>query len=229
MKKRFLWRLISLVVALAIVAIVELTGNGGSNPEKLSKTLVQGEIDIIFKGTVAQKYLDILSEKISAETIKETHRQDILGEIKYFFNYFKLDDDIRKQKEPELIEAFERIYSNANYKVLKAETKDNVVKVSVELQPLNTIIEFEDEFKKILAEMDKDITSGKLRGSKTELNKKLTNRCLEKFLEISKKRINFQDSRTITLRVNKLKNGHFQIDSKSISDIISEVVPYKSK
>ena len=42
MKKRLLWRLISLVVALAIFAIIELTGNGGSNPEKLSRTLSQG-------------------------------------------------------------------------------------------------------------------------------------------------------------------------------------------
>ena len=229
MKKRLLWRLISLVVALAIFAIIELTGNGGSNPEKLSRTLAQGELDITFKGTVTQKYLDVLSEKRSAETIKETHRQDILGEIKYFFNYFRFDDEIRKQKEPELIEAFNRIYANANYKVVKSEKKDNVIKVSVELQPLNTMIEFEDEFDKILAEMNKDYKSGKLKGTETELNKQLTNKSLEKFFEISKKPINLQDSRTITLTVNKLKTGHYQVDSKSLMNVISEVVPYKSK
>lgn len=229
MKKRLLWRLISLVVALAIFAIIELTGNGGSNPEKLSRTLAQGELDITFKGTVTQKYLDVLSEKRSAETIKETHRQDILGEIKYFFNYFRFDDEIRKQKEPELIEAFNRIYANANYKVVKSEKKDNVIKVSVELQPLNTMIEFEEEFDKILTEMNNDYKSGKLKGTETELNKKLTNKSLEKFFEISKKPINLQDSRTITLTVNKLKTGHYQVDSKSLTNVISEVVPYKSK
>ncbi|EFM39396.1 hypothetical protein HMPREF0379_0850 [[Eubacterium] yurii subsp. margaretiae ATCC 43715] len=229
MKKRLLWRLISLVVALAIFAIIELTGNGGSNPEKLSRTLAQGELDITFKGTVTQKYLDVLSEKRSAETIKETHRQDILGEIKYFFNYFRFDDEIRKQKEPELIEAFNRIYANANYKVVKSEKKDNVIKVSVELQPLNTMIEFEEEFNKILTEMNNDYKSGKLKGTETELNKKLTNKSLEKFFEISKKPINLQDSRTITLTVNKLKTGHYQVDSKSLTNVISEVVPYKSK
>lgn len=229
MKKRLLWRLISLVVALAIFAIIELTGNGGSNPEKLSRTLAQGELDITFKGTVTQKYLDVLSEKRSAETIKETHRQDILGEIKYFFNYFRFDDEIRKQKEPELIEAFNRIYANANYKIVKSEKKDNVIKVSVELQPLNTMIEFEEEFDKILTEMNNDYKSGKLKGTETELNKKLTNKSLEKFFEISKKPINLQDSRTITLTVNKLKTGHYQVDSKSLTNVISEVVPYKSK
>ena len=229
MKKRLLWRLISLAVALAIFAIIELTGNGGSNPEKLSRTLAQGELDITFKGTVTQKYLDVLSEKRSAETIKETHRQDILGEIKYFFNYFRFDDEIRKQKEPELIEAFNRIYANANYKVVKSEKKDNVIKVSVELQPLNTMIEFEEEFDKILTEMNNDYKSGKLKGTETELNKNLKNKSLEKFFEISKKPINLQDSRTITLTVNKLKTGHYQVDSKSLTNVISEVVPYKSK
>lgn len=229
MKKRLLWRLISVVIAIAIFAILELTGNGGSSPEKISKILAQGELDITFKGTASQKYMDILSEKRSADTIKETHRQDILSEIKYFFNYFGFDEEIRKQKEPELIEAFEKIYSNADYKVVKAEKSGNVVNVSVELKPLNTMIEFEDEFNKILDEMNKDFKSGKLKGTESELNKQLTNRSLEKFFEISKNKINFQDQRTITLNVNKLNTGHFQVDSKSLSNIISEVIPYKSK
>ena len=61
MKKRLLWRLITVVIAIAIFAIMELTGNGGNSPEKISKILAQGELDITFKGTASQKYLDILS------------------------------------------------------------------------------------------------------------------------------------------------------------------------
>ena len=40
MKKRLLWRLITVVIAIAIFAIMELTGNGGNSPEKLSKILI---------------------------------------------------------------------------------------------------------------------------------------------------------------------------------------------
>ena len=229
MKKRLLWRLITLVIAIAIFAIMELTGNGGNSPEKISKILAQGELDITFKGTASQKYLDILSEKRSAETIKETHRQDILSEIKYFFNYFGFDEEIRKQKEPELMETFERIYSNADYKIIQAVKCGKGIDVSVELKPLNTMIEFEDEFNKILDEMNKDFKSGKLKGTESELNKQLTNRSLEKFFEIGKKKINFQDKRTITLNVNKLNTGNYQVDTKILDKIISEVVPYKSK
>ena len=127
------------------------------------------------------------------------------------------------------METFEKIYSNADYKVVKAEKSGNVVNVSVELKPLNTMIEFEDEFNKILDEMNKDFKSGKLKGTESELNKQLTNRSLEKFFEISKNKINFQDQRTITLNVNKLNTGHFQVDSKSLAKIIAEVIPYKSK
>ena len=137
--------------------------------------------------------------------------------------------EIRKQKEPELMETFERIYSNADYKIIQAEKSGKGIDVSVELKPLNTMIEFEDEFNKILDEMNKDFKSGKLKGTESELNKQLTNRSLEKFFEIGKKKINFQDKRTITLNVNKLNTGHYQVDSKSLAKIISEVVPYKSK
>ena len=127
------------------------------------------------------------------------------------------------------METFERIYSNADYKIIQAEKSGKGIDVSVELKPLNTMIEFEDEFNKILDEMNKDFKSGKLKGTESELNKQLTNRSLEKFFEIGKKKINFQDKRTITLNVNKLNTGHYQVDSKSLAKIISEVVPYKSK
>ena len=90
------------------------------------------------------------------------------------------------------------------------------------------MIQFEDEYIKIKKEIEQDINSGKLKATKSEKIRILTEKSLDKFFELSQKNIEFQDLKTLSLKVNKVSTGHFQVDTDSLAQIIEEIVPYKS-
>ena len=228
MRKRLIWNIISIIITLSVFGFLHFTENWKSSPEKIASILAQGEIDITFKGEVSKKYMKILTVERTPEFFKDTHNTDIINEIKYFFSYFNLDLEIEEQREDELFKAFERIYSQVQYKIVKAEKKDEDIYISVDVYPINTMIQFEDEYIKIKKEIEHDINSGKLKATKSEKIRILTEKSLDKFFELSQKNIEFQDLKTLSLKVNKVSTGHFQVDTDSLAQIIEEIVPYKS-
>ena len=142
-------KLVSLLLAALLLCSLAACGSSKKSFEEDLATLVQGNLDELYKGQFSEDYLKLLGATEDAR--RQVYEDNLNTNAEYFarsYDIVYLTDEIRSQ----LIDFYRELYSHASYTVGEvSQLDDNTYMVSVQIQPMDLFQQMDQAWEEWMA------------------------------------------------------------------------------
>jgi len=233
-----------IVLILSITMVIGLAACGGGGSKDKMRTLVQGNIDAIYKGKASQEYLDIIDS--TPEHEKEAYLAGLETEAEFFCYYFNIVDssygetydDVKEETKARIVDMYKQIYDKSKYETKESvKQSDGSYTVQLTLEPIdimnqvyealvNGTYEPYEEF----MEKHKDVDTASMSDAEfdeflEEYNEEYANLLIDCVLSFLPN-LGYMDAKTMSIQVQEDSDGYFSINDDDWNKIDDYMIYY---
>lgn len=125
---------------ILLLGLLTLSACGGFD----AKTLLQGNLDVIYLGVYDQDYLNMV--EMTEEEAEASYNEGIGNEAAYFCDYFDVDwDALTIAAQQDILDMYKQIYQHSKYEVGEVTRSSDTYLVELTVYPMDIIQKFVDE------------------------------------------------------------------------------------
>lgn len=231
----------SIVLLLVIVTAISLCACGALGGNSI-KTLVQGNLDSLYKGQITNEYLKVVDA--TEEEVNQDYLDGLDVEAEFFCNYFGLVDpeydetydDVSDEIKAEIIEMYKEIYTKSSYTVGDPVEKDDYYEVPLTIEPIDIMekclekaengYQPYDDFVKKYEEMSlDDMPDEELVKLLDEYNAEYASIIIGLVKETIPE-LGYKEPKEINVRVEKTEDDFYQINKDDFAAIDDYMIYY---
>lgn len=233
----------TVILILTMAMVIGLAACGSDGTDKM-RTLVQGNIDAIYKGKASQEYLNIIGS--TPEQEKDAYLSGLETEAEFFCYYFGIVDtslgesyeDLREETRKKIVDMYKQIYAQSKYETKESvKQSDGSYTVQLTLEPID-----------IMEQVYYDLVGGTYAPYE-EFNEKhadtnidaMSDEEFEKFLEeytdeyanviidcvlSHMPNLGYRDAKTMSIQIQENSDGFFSINDDDWTKIDDYMIYY---
>ena len=233
----------SIVLILAIAMAVGLAACGGGSTDKM-RTLVQGNIDAIYKGLASKEYLDVVES--TPEQERDAYLAGMETEAEFFCYYFGILDssfdesyeDLRDETKARIVDMYKQIYSQSKYETKESvKQSDGSYTVQLTLEPIDIIEqayddltngtyapyeEFSEKYKDTNVDAMSDEEFEKFLEEYTDEYANIIIDCVMSHLP----NLGYKEAKTMSIQIQEGSDGYFSINDDDWNKIDDYMIYY---